>query len=123
MQAPLLWSAAALAVLTFAVHTFVGGVFVARPLLADTGLPKASKWLNYYCWHIATVTILAIAGAFAWSAARGSAELAAFATLLTASVAGLSGAVALKAGINPLRFPSTSLFTATAACGALGLLT
>ncbi len=123
MQVLLLWSAAASALATFAVHTFVGGVFVARPLLADTGLPKASKWLNYYCWHITTVMIIAIAAAFAWSAQRGSAELAAFATLLTASVAGLSVAVALKAGINPLRFPSTSLFTATAACGAAGVLT
>lgn len=122
MQAMMLWSAAALALVTFAVHTFVGGVFVARPLLADTSLPKASKWLNYYCWHITTVTILAIAGAFAYSASRPDRpELAMFATLLTASVAGLSVTVAFKGGINPIRFPSTSLFTATAACGAVGV--
>jgi hypothetical protein len=40
--------AAALAsALTCAVHTFAGGVAVARPLLASSALPPASKWLNY----------------------------------------------------------------------------
>ncbi len=122
-QVLLLWLAAALAFVTFAVHTFVGGVFVARPLLADTRLPKASKWLNYYCWHITTVMILALAGAFAHSAANPDRlELAIFATLLTAAVSALSAAVALKGGIHPLRFPSTSLFAATAALGGAGLL-
>jgi hypothetical protein len=119
MQVLLFWSAAALTLVTFAVHTFVGGVFVARPLLADTSLPKASKWLNYYCWHIATVTILAMAAAFVYSAARPDRlELAISATLLAAIFAPLSVAVARKGGIHPLRFPSTSLFTGIALLGA-----
>lgn len=123
MQAVLLWTAAGLALLTFAVHTFVGGVYVARPLLADQTLPKASKWLNYYCWHIATVTILAIAGAFAYAALQqNDKSLAVFATCLCAALAPLSVAVALRGGINPLRFPSTSLFAATALTGAAALL-
>lgn len=115
--------AAALAFVTFAVHTFVGGVFVARPLLADARLPKASKWLNYYCWHNTTVMILAVAGAFAYSAFTPQRpELAIFATAMTAIVSVLSAAVAIKGGIHPLRFPSTSLFAATAALGSAALL-
>lgn len=47
MQVTLLWAAAFMSMVTFAVHTFVGGPRVAAPLLADTNLPKASKWLNY----------------------------------------------------------------------------
>lgn len=119
----MLWLAAALALVTFATHTFVGGVFVARPLLKDTSLPKASKWLNYYCWHVTTMTILALAGAFAYAAqAPDGLDIAAFATLLCAVLSPLSAAVAIRGGINPLRFPSTSLFAATCLAGASALL-
>ena len=61
----LLWLAAAMALLTTLVHTFAGGREVARPLLASNALPPASKWLNYYCWHITTI-LLAINSAY-WS--------------------------------------------------------
>lgn len=118
------FAGAALALLaTFAVHTFVGGVFVARPLLADRTLPKASKWLNYYCWHITTLVILAMCGAFAYAAMRpNAADLAAAVTALAFSFSGLSVWTALKGGINPLRFPSTTLFAVTAALGFAGLV-
>jgi hypothetical protein len=45
VQAGLFWAAAAASLVTLAVHTFVGGAFVARPLLSDQSLPKAAKWL------------------------------------------------------------------------------
>jgi hypothetical protein len=106
-----LGSAAAIAFITFAVHTFVGGVRVARPLLADRSLPPASKWLNYYCWHIVTVLLAAMTAAFSYIAlhpdlAGVGKSLGALALIL----AGLSAAVAFKAGIRPWRFPSTTLF-------------
>ncbi|MFZ5617974.1 MAG: hypothetical protein ACOZAA_11730 [Pseudomonadota bacterium] len=123
MQSMLLWGAAAAAFATFAVHTFVGGVYVARPLLADRTLPKASKWLNYYCWHVTTLVILAMCGAFAYAATRpGAADLAAAVTVLAFSFSGLSVGTALKGGINPFRFPSTTLFAVTAALGFAGLV-
>jgi hypothetical protein len=122
MQSAFFWLAALSSLVTFAVHTFIGGVVVARPLLADTGLPKASRWLNYYCWHIATVLLLAIAGAFAYAAVRTQAlELAWFATALSLALSLLSAAVARKGRIHPLRFPSTSLFALIAALGLGGL--
>jgi len=123
MQALLLWSAALMCLITFGVHVFVGGVYVARPLLADRTLPKASKWLNYYCWHITSVLILFLGGAFAYSARTpGRPELAAFAAALTLTLAVLSALVAVKGHIHPLRFPSTSLFALTAFLGFSGVV-
>jgi hypothetical protein len=36
MQVYLLWAAAVMSIITFAVHTFIGGPRVAGPLLANT---------------------------------------------------------------------------------------
>lgn len=111
------------ALVTFAVHTFTGGRVVARPLLADTHLPPASKWLNYYCWHITTVLLAAMAIAFAATAL--DARYAAFPLLfgpLALCLAGLSAAIAIKAGMAPLRLPSTSLFALTGGLGVASAL-
>ncbi len=111
----LIWMAAAVAAVTFYVHTFIGGRVVAAPLLADTSLPKASKWLNYYCWHNTTIYILISVGCLVWIALNPAEILALFIiSLQTTSFAILSILVALKAGIPPLKFPSTSLFAGTA---------
>jgi len=121
-QQGFLWAAAVASAVTFAVHTFIGGRYVARPLLADRSLPAVSKWLNYYCWHIATVLLAAMAAAYGWAAWSGAVrELAIAITGLAAALGPLSAFVALKGGINPLRFPSTSLFALTALFGAAGL--
>ena len=118
MQSGLLWAASASALVTFAVHTFIGGIFVARPLLADQGLPKAAKWLAYYCWHIVTLLLLGLALAFGAAAAGALAREAALGlSVFCAACSLLSIAVALKGHIAPWRFPSTTLFAVTAAFG------
>ncbi len=123
MQTSFLFAASASSFVTFLVHTFAGGRVVARPLLADASLPRAAKWLAYYCWHIATVLLLGMALAFAWCAMLpGGEALAAAATLLAAALSPLSMVVALKGGINPIRFPSTSLFAVTAILGAAAFI-
>ncbi len=119
----LLWAAAAMAGVTFFVHTFIGGKFVARPLLADGALPKASKWLNYYCWHITTLVIVALAIAFCWLAVAPNSPAIAALSLLTAAFSALSAGVATKGGVHPLRFPSTSLFAAVSILGWCAFLT
>ncbi|MCW9034661.1 MAG: hypothetical protein OQJ97_10625 [Rhodospirillales bacterium] len=119
----LLWSAAFVGGVTFIIHTFAGGKAVAEPLLADKNLPIESKWLNYYCWHITTILIAFIAAAFAWLALNPEqAPMIILLSALTASLSFLSIAVALKGGINPLRFPSTSLFASISALGWAALL-
>ncbi len=68
MQVEILWCAVGMSLVTFGVHTFIGGPKVAVPLLKDTNLPIASKWLNYYCWHITTIYTLLMGGAYAFVA-------------------------------------------------------
>jgi hypothetical protein len=118
-----LWIAVVVSFATFAIHTFVGGPRVAAPLLADRRLPPASKWLNYYCWHIATLYTFALGWAYAYVALNPSRpELVVFLSALNAALAMLSAGVAIRGGIHPLRFPSTSLFTLLAALGGAFLL-
>ena len=124
MDSYFLWAAVVMSVITFYVHTFIGGPIVAGPLLANTDLPKASKWLNYYCWHITTVFTLLMGTGYAYVALNPDRpELVVFLTVNTAAFSILSAAVAIKANINPFRFPSTSLFSSIALLGLAGLLT
>ncbi|MGL4320903.1 MAG: hypothetical protein ACRCS3_08575 [Paracoccaceae bacterium] len=106
--------AAAVAGLTFVIHTFFGGPIVVGPLLANDHLPKASKWLNYFCWHIATVLLAATTIALVWVASSKSVEVKYFGLsffgMLASTLCVLSAAVALRGKIHPLKFPSTTLF-------------
>jgi hypothetical protein len=118
----MMWAISFVAAVTFAVHAFVGGPRVAGPLLADTCLPKAAKWLNYYCWHIVTILLAFMVGAFAWLAVASEPAVSRAALYffgsLSLALSTLSIAVALKGGIHPLRFPSTTLFALIALlCG------
>lgn len=123
MQIYLLWAAVFMSVATFTVHTFVGGPVVAAPLLANKTLPRASKWLNYYTWHITTIYTFLMGGAFAYVAFNPErTELVIFLCVLNFSFAVLSAAVALKGKINPFRFPSTSLFSSVTVLGILSLV-
>lgn len=122
MQVILLWITVLLSLTTFAVHTFVGGPRVAAPLLADKHLPIASKWLNYYCWHITTIYTLAMGGAYAFVALNpDKIELVVFLSIINTAFAILSAVVALKGNINPFRFPSTSLFASVSLLGFASL--
>jgi hypothetical protein len=115
-------AASGLTLITFAVHTFVGGIYVVRPLLAIEGLTRASRWLNYYCWHMTTLTLIVMAAMFAFAGFDPSAR--GFGALFTAMAAAFSVlciAVAIKGGVRPWRFPATGLFAAIAAAGLWGL--
>lgn len=58
----------------FLAHTFIGTSVIARPLLEpSTGLSDEARFVNYYCWHLVTMTLLAQAACFAWSALPGNA--------------------------------------------------
>ncbi len=123
MQVSLFWAATIMSVVTFSVHTFIGGPRVAIPLLANSSLPIASKWLNYYCWHVTTIYTLFMGAAYAYVALHPDRpELVIFLTLLNSALSLLSAAVARKGGINPFRFPSTSLFASVALLGLSGLV-
>lgn len=123
MQVTILWAAVVMSFVTFLVHTFVGSARVAQPLLANTSLPIASKWLNYYCWHITTIYTFLMGAGYAYVALNpNKPELAVFLSILNSCLAVLSALVALKGNINPFRFPSTSLFSTVSVLGIASLL-
>jgi hypothetical protein len=123
MQSIILWITAAVGFLTFLIHTFIGGPRVAGPLLKDTTLPKASKWLNYYCWHITTIYTFLLGFVYAYVALNPSKnELIVYLSIQNTLLCALSVAVAIKGNINPFRFPSTSLFASLSILGFLSLL-
>jgi hypothetical protein len=80
-------AAAGLSLLTWALHTFVGGPATAGPLLASSMHP-VPKYTNYYCWHLVTITLLVVSAAFGYAAfvPTGS-DVAVFATLLVVASA------------------------------------
>jgi len=123
MQVTILWVTVAMSLVTFLVHTFIGGPRVAGPLLKDTSLPIASKWLNYYCWHVTTIYTFLMGGAYAYVALNPEKpELVVFLSIVNTALALLSAAVAIRGNINPLRFPCTSLFASVSILGILSLL-
>ncbi len=123
MNTPILYAAAAASLLTFSVHFFVGGRFVAAPLLADTNLPRGSKWLNYYTWHTASIYLFVLIGVFVWAGwNQKGMEMIVLVTLLNSLFGVLSAVVALRGNIAPWRFPSTTLFGALSILGLLALM-
>ncbi|WP_206484229.1 hypothetical protein [Thalassotalea sp. G2M2-11] len=123
MKIYLLWAAVLASGVTFWVHTFIGGPRVAAPLLAGTQLPIASKWLNYYCWHITTLYTFFMAFGYGFVALNpDKPELVVFLSVLNVSFSLLSVLVARKGNIHPLRFPSTTLFAVVSLLGIASLI-
>ncbi|MEO0637088.1 MAG: hypothetical protein AAFY73_10610, partial [Pseudomonadota bacterium] len=81
--APLwLWISAGLAGFICLIHIFAGGRESVPPLLSSD-MESLPKYTNYYCWHLVSLTLAAMAAAYAFAAAYPSAwELAVAATLL-----------------------------------------
>jgi hypothetical protein len=109
--------------ITFFVHLLVGGIYVVRPLLAVKGLSPASRWLNYYCWHIVTLYLAAMATVFGLAAMRMiHADAVILIVILDFLFAFLCVAVAIRGGVSPWRFPASWLFLVVALSGLWGLL-
>ena len=103
----------------WAIHTFVGGPEVARPLL-EAKLGNTVKYTQYYCWHLVTIVLFVMASAFMYSAFRVS-DLGWVMTLL-------GGAFALWGLLLPpfvkqsyLQLPQGWLFVPVTAFGLCGL--
>ena len=55
-----LWAAALVSAVSWGIHTFVGGGQIV-PALFGSDLKKMPKYVLFFVWHIATITIAAIA--------------------------------------------------------------
>lgn len=120
-----LWliAASALSALTGFIHLVLGGTEIARPLLAAKGLGHVPKYTMYYCWHLVTIQIAALAAAYAAAAWGGGRELAIAATLLAALFACWSLLMIALFRLRFMHFPQWLLFLFIAAAGIAGLLT
>lgn len=117
-------AAAALALLTTAVHLFAGGRDTARPLLAASDLDPVAKRTAYLAWHITSASLALLSGAFATAAVAPAAwELAAFGTVASVLYAIVSVAIAVSAGADVWRLPQWLAFALIAGIGAAGLAT
>ncbi|MCP4561198.1 MAG: hypothetical protein GY873_01485 [Bosea sp.] len=114
--------AAALAAMTTLIHVILGGRHIAAPLLAAERLHAVPKFTMYYCWHLVTIMLAALALAFGLVATgHGSRDLALFATAGAALFClwglGMIGLFRLRIA----HFPQWVLFAAITASGTIGL--
>ena len=69
MSWPLLIAAGLMAAITL-LHIFGGGREAARPLVADSNLPKNAKMTLFYAWHLVTIALAFMAFVFLAAALR-----------------------------------------------------
>ena len=114
--------AAVLAAITTLIHVILGGRYVTTPLLATERLHAVPKFTMYYCWHLVTIVLAALALAFGLVATgRGSRDLALFATagaaLFCLGSLGMIGLFRLRIA----HFPQWLLFATITVSGMIGL--
>lgn len=109
-----LWIAAGFALVTWFVHTFLGQIYIVPPLL-KAEMHVVPKYTHFYCWHLVTLMIAALVGAFAWAALDPSAwEVAILATVVSAIACLWSLALTLTVRRGkPWQMPPWALFGLT----------
>jgi len=114
--------AATMSGLTMLIHLFVGGRFLARPLL-ESSLHQVVRTTLYFCWHMVTITIAAMAVLFGLAFVDTSySVLAIVATVLAGAFCLLNLALILRYKQSMLRMPQWFLFMLITTFGILGLL-
>lgn len=113
--------AAGLTAVTWAIHTFVGGPEVATPLLASE-LNPVPRYTAYYCWHIVTLVLAAMALAFAYAAVvPNEVGIAVMSTALSVAFAAWSVGLVLSARRRFYELPQWTFFVLIAGAGGVGL--
>jgi len=121
LNATWLWISAAVALASWAIHTFVGGRQIVSPLL-ESNLPPMPKYVLYFVWHIATIVLLAFAAGYALAAISAPLwPLAVAATLLNAAIGLLILAVAATRRMAFRDMPQWTLFLLVAALGSAAI--
>lgn len=77
---------ALLAISIAALHVLAGGRDIARPLLQQQTLTPTVTLTHYYCWHMATISLVVMAGCYGYAAVSPDGRiLATLATLVSAA--------------------------------------
>lgn len=115
-------AAAVLSALTCVVHVILGGRESVRPLFAATHFDHVAKFTNYYCWHLVTIAIAALAVMFAMAARSGASDdLAVAASAVALMFALWSCGMIMRHRLHPLQFPQWALFLPIACLGFVGV--
>ena len=118
---PWLLGAALAAFATFLIHVLLGGRQFVPPLLAAE-LQSIVKHTLYYAWHLVTVSLALMAGAFAWAAFAPDARAAA---IVATALAGLFLAVNVVQNmamrLSFTQHPQWIFFLVVTLLGAAGL--
>lgn len=115
-------AAAAFSVSTTSLHFFLGGKQIARPLLDAASLSDEVRYVQYFCWHIATIALGVQAVLFGVAALiDGQEALAIVATGLAIGIGALGIAIPLFARVGYRTMPQGWLFVPVAGLGLTGL--
>ena len=115
-----------MATVSAAVHLFVGGRQVARPLL-DSGLEEGIKLTMYACWHLVSASLmlsaltLLSAGFGIFEAAEGGLVLFISVLWLLFGVVFLAISLGMSRPRGLFRFPQWVLLIPVGVLGILGL--
>lgn len=113
--------AGGIAVFWTGVHIFLGGPEIAHPLLASDLKPMV-KYVNYYCWHLVSISIAVMALLFLWPGVWGGPkELAVVGTVLATGFSIWGIVLAPRAGVSYKVVPQGWFFAPIAALGIIGL--
>lgn len=113
-----LWAAALVSAMSWGIHTFVGGRQIV-PALFGSDLKKMPKYVLFFVWHIATITIAAIAIGYALAALYPSAwVLGVQSTIVSGLISILILGVAIWQRMGLKDMPQWTIFLVMALCGA-----
>ncbi|WP_420429954.1 hypothetical protein [Kordiimonas sp.] len=103
------------------IHCWFGGRHIAAPLLKARDIHQVPKFTNYYCWHLVTLALIAMASAFVWAAISPEAiELAVFSAALSVSFCLWNLALIIWKKQSFRELPQWSLFLVSSLIGCLG---
>jgi len=114
---------AVFAAIIAAIHSVAGGREIARPLLRQDALSPAVTLTHYYCWHMATITLSGLSGAYLYAAlALDGRALAVFATIVSGTFCLWGLALVLWKRQRHRDLPQWILFAGLTASGIWALL-
>lgn len=103
--------AALLSIINLLLHFFAGGKDIARPLLEANCIPDEVKYVQYFCWHITTLSLLFLAASFGYSALYpDSLAIVIATTALSGGIAILGISMPLRVGLSYKQMPQGWLF-------------
>jgi len=121
LQVNWLYAASVLSAITALLHIVGGGKTTAQPLL-ESSLNDRAKYTNYYCWHIVTIVIIAMAVCFFLAARHVEyRELGILSTALSLAFAIWSCLLIFIKKQKPFVLPQWVFFFPIAIVGVVGL--